>query len=158
MLYDTSPPYEILRNRLLDFVTMQRMKRFARYWDMVANSGNFHETTTMLLTSEGSAFAAFLGFSDWLFQKEQRRHGIALERLAERLFSYLTDTKSITPQQVAEAIWRDFQRAGRKSKPPFLQAYIPDSLKLTSDSQTKSAGAPKRQERHLTPTTTQTAG
>src|SRR3954465_9606706 len=48
MAYYPHPPYEILQNRLLDFTTMQKMRRFARYWDLVANSGNFVESCALL--------------------------------------------------------------------------------------------------------------
>jgi radical SAM superfamily enzyme YgiQ (UPF0313 family) len=44
MIYGTNPPYEILQNKLLDFATMQRLRRFARCWDLTGNSGNFLET------------------------------------------------------------------------------------------------------------------
>jgi hypothetical protein len=43
MVYSPHPPYEILQTRLIDFFTMQRLRRFARYWDLIANSGNFIE-------------------------------------------------------------------------------------------------------------------
>jgi radical SAM superfamily enzyme YgiQ (UPF0313 family) len=39
MVYSPLPPYELLQNRLIDFATMQRLGRFARYWDLVGNSG-----------------------------------------------------------------------------------------------------------------------
>lgn len=48
MAYSPHPPYEILQNRLLDFPTLQRLRRFARYWDLVGNSGNFVESTPLL--------------------------------------------------------------------------------------------------------------
>jgi radical SAM superfamily enzyme YgiQ (UPF0313 family) len=48
MIYHSQPPYEILSNRLIDFAMMQRLRRFARYWDMVGNSGNFVETAPLL--------------------------------------------------------------------------------------------------------------
>ncbi len=48
MVYNPQPPYEILQNKLIDFATMQKLRRFARYWDLVANSGNFVETTPLL--------------------------------------------------------------------------------------------------------------
>ena len=41
MVYSPHPPYEILQNRTIDFATMQRLRRFSRFWDLVANSGNF---------------------------------------------------------------------------------------------------------------------
>jgi len=48
MIYNPHPPYEILQNKLIDFATMQKLRRFARYWDLVGNSGNFIETTPLL--------------------------------------------------------------------------------------------------------------
>ena len=48
MVYNPHPPYEILQNKLIDFETMQKLRRFARYWDLVGNSGNFIETTPLI--------------------------------------------------------------------------------------------------------------
>jgi len=48
MRYAPHPPYEILATRDIAFPDMQRMRRFARYWDLVANSGNFSKTLTLL--------------------------------------------------------------------------------------------------------------
>ena len=48
MLYAPHPPYEVLRTREIGFSVMQRMRRFARYWDLIANSGNFLETTPLI--------------------------------------------------------------------------------------------------------------
>jgi hypothetical protein len=48
MRYAPHPPYEILATRDIAFPDMQRMRRFARYWDIVANSGQFTTTLPML--------------------------------------------------------------------------------------------------------------
>src|SRR2546427_3623551 len=48
MRYNPHPPYEILQNKLIDFPTMQKLRRFARYWELMSNSGNFVETTPLL--------------------------------------------------------------------------------------------------------------
>lgn len=57
MVYSPAPPYEILRNRVIDFPTMQRLRRFARYWDLVGNSGNFVETLPLFWCGAPSAGA-----------------------------------------------------------------------------------------------------
>jgi radical SAM superfamily enzyme YgiQ (UPF0313 family) len=41
MVYSRNAPYEILSNRLLSFEQVNGLRRFARYWDLVGNSGNF---------------------------------------------------------------------------------------------------------------------
>ena len=66
MVYSPHPPYEILRNNLLDFPALQRLRRFARHWDLVGNSGNFIETTPLIWSGGASPFASFMKWSDWL--------------------------------------------------------------------------------------------
>ena len=122
MVYSPYPPYEILQNRNIDFPTMQRLRRFARYWDLVANSGNFIETVP-LLWADGSPFRAFLRFSDWLFTEVRRTHEIALTKLAELVFRYLIEEAGRPGDQVAELILRDYQRGGRSDRPHFLREY-----------------------------------
>ncbi len=119
MVYSPHAPYEILQSGSIDFASMQRMRRFSRYWDLIANSGNFVETTP-LVWGEGSAFWSFLKLSDWLFIQAGKSHAIALQNLAEMLFEFLTRQAGAVPQAAAEAIWRDYQRGGRSDRPAFL--------------------------------------
>lgn len=49
MVYDPQPPYTILQTGAVDFVAMQRIQRFARYWEMLANSGRFSQALGLLL-------------------------------------------------------------------------------------------------------------
>ena len=83
MVYSANPPYEILHTKLIDFFTMQRLRRFARYWDLVANSGNFPEAVPAL-----AEFHEFLKFSDWLYSETRQTYAIARARLAELLTRY----------------------------------------------------------------------
>jgi len=147
VVYSPHPPYEMLRNRLFDFAAMQRLCRFARYWNLVANSGNFVETTPRLWSNIGSAFAGFLRWSDWLFDQQRRTHAIALARLAELLFQYLTQRAGLEPSAIAAVLWRDYQRGGRSDKPEFLRAWVPDKTSVGS----RRAADPlhRRQARHL---------
>ncbi len=88
MVYDPLPPYEILQTSLLDWATLQRLRRFARYWDLVANSGRFPDVLP-LLWKETTPFAGFLAFADWLFGRVGRTHAISLARLTALLAEYL---------------------------------------------------------------------
>ena len=146
MVYSPYPPYEILRNNLLDFPVLQRLRRFARHWDLVGNSGNFIETTPLLWSGGASPFAAFMKWSEWLHARARQPHGIALARLAEWLFEYLTKERGQAAAEVAQSIWRDWRRAGRREKPEFLAPYLTDAGVRISLVQ---PAAPKRQARHL---------
>ena len=146
MVYSSQAPYEILQNKLIDFGTMQRIRRFSRYWDLVANSGNFVSTTPLLWSATESPFAGFMRWSDWLHERIGRRHGIALSLLAELLFEYLTTQSGLSADQVASALGRDYQRVGRRDKPGFLRDAIQEEP--AHPPPPKSARL-KRQARHL---------
>ena len=147
MVYTPTPPYEILQTASIDFPVMQRLRRFSRYWDLVANSGNFIDTTPLLWTNT-SPFRAFLAFSDWLFQKFNRQHGISLQHLAEAIAMYLRDELHLDHALVAQAIWADYQRGGRVDCPDFLRPWLPDEI-VRPRQIAPHVRLPKRQLRHL---------
>ena len=174
MIYSAQPPYEILQNKLLDFATMQRLRRFAKYWDMVGNSGNFLESTPLIWSQFGvppsgglveisdlnplvppeggtpnaSSFHAFLRWSDWLHARVKRTDTIALLRLMELLFEFLTTELQLDAKLVAETLWRDYKRGGRHDKPGFMKDFLSGEEPLMPSSKIK-ASLPKRQARHL---------
>ncbi len=147
MIYNAHPPYEILQNKLLDFATMQRLRRFARYWDLVGNSGNFVLTVPLIWSAGASPFKNFLRFSDWLYAKINRTDSIALARLMELLFEFLTRELALDPKLVAENFWQDCQRTGRRDAPNFLKEFLPEENWFASRERDRSL--PKRQSRHL---------
>jgi radical SAM superfamily enzyme YgiQ (UPF0313 family) len=146
MIYNPHPPYEILQNKLIDFATMQKLRRFARYWDMVGNSGNFMETTPLIWNGD-SPFHAFMRWSEWLHAKSRRTDGIALMRLMEILFEFLTGERKQSPPEVAAKMWSDYKRGGRHDKPTFLKDYLPHEE--TERKPRSKLSLPKRQARHL---------
>jgi radical SAM superfamily enzyme YgiQ (UPF0313 family) len=149
MVYSPHPPYEILQTKQVDFATLQRLRRFARHWDLVSNSGNFVETTPLLWAGGASPFRRFLAFSDRLYEKLGRSHGIALHHLAEFLFDYLMREAGRDAAEVAGALWRDYQRGGRVDCPEFLREFVPESERRPIRRASSSTGALPRQARHL---------
>jgi radical SAM superfamily enzyme YgiQ (UPF0313 family) len=151
MLYHPYPPYEILSNKLLDFDTVQKLRRFARYWDLVGNSGNFVATTPLLWSQPSQApqspFYAFLRWSEWLHRRSGRTDGIALSRLMEFLFEYLTRELAHDPKAAALALWSDYQSGGRKDKPSFLKDFLPQEASPSQRPAANRSGL-KRQARH----------
>jgi len=155
MIYNPQPPYEILQNKLIDFASMQNLRRFARYWDLIANSGNFVETTPLIwgagtASSPHSPFRAFMRFSQWLHAQAGRTDSIALVRLMELFFEYLISELKLDPARVAQPLWRDYCRGGRPDKPSFLKPFLPASSQSTAAS--TRPDLPKRQARHLSKT------
>lgn len=110
MVYAPHPPYEVLCTRDLPFAEMQRLKRFARYWDIVANSGQFAGTLQLLWSRSDSPFAQFLRLSDWLFAALGRTHLIALQVVAQALFDFLIRECGVDPGNAEEALQLDWGR------------------------------------------------
>lgn len=159
MIYSPHPPYEILSTKLMDFSIVQQMRRFAKYWDAIANSGNFVETLPLIwngLASFGSKvssepcspFAAFRSFTEWFFEQERKTHGIPLSRLIKLVFEYLTKVNTLPPTAVATTLWRDYQRAGRSDKPHCLRPFIESEMASSKRSEGQDPSGPKRQSRH----------
>jgi len=164
MLYSTSPPYEILQNRLLDFATMQDLRRFAKTWDLIANSGNFVETVRCFWSAGESPFATMFAFSRWLYEQTGRTHGIALPRLLEYVWRYLTEVQRHPQPAIAALLMRDYRRGGRSDHPACLRPWIEASPRPrgTGSSSERPIGehseqaiGPKRQQRFLHADTSQ---
>ncbi len=146
MIYNPNPPYEIMQTCLIDFSTMQRLKRFARFWDLVANSGNFISSAPMLWL-DACPFDRFLKFSDWLFTRHGKTHCIALIDLAGSVFEFLTKCGGVAPPSAAAAIWEDYQRGRNVDPPAFLSRWLPPLAARRSHGAGKRL--PDRQRRHL---------
>ncbi|MFK3738993.1 B12-binding domain-containing radical SAM protein [Massilia sp. TN1-12] len=131
MVYDPYPPYTVLATDRIDFGTMQRLVRFARYWDLVANSGRFVNTTRAMLAD--SPFANFMAFSDWIYTKTDATHRIALERLAKLVQEWL-QVRGMAPEAAATLVASDYAGTAHKS---------------AAHAGEKQAVAPERQVRHL---------
>ena len=117
MAFSPDAPYEIVANQDLSFNDMQRMSRFARYWDLVANSGRFANTLPLLL--KDAPFDNFMMFADWLYATTSKTHQFALERLFEFVQRYLALTQDIHAVDAAIAI--DKERAQIKTRSAKLQ-------------------------------------
>lgn len=143
MKYAQTTPYEVLSTSTLDFLVLQRLKRFARYFDLTFNSGNFPETVHWLLAPP-SPFFTFLAFSDWLFETLHQTGGIAMDRLCERIAEFLTAHRGVPAATVLAALERDY-RLHNRSLPLSLKGDRSDGARERSRG---PGGIPKRQKRH----------
>jgi radical SAM superfamily enzyme YgiQ (UPF0313 family) len=130
MVFDPYPPYTILATSAIDFSTMLRLVRFARYWDLVANSGRFVNTLDPMLGD--TPFDNFMAFSDWIYSKTDATHRIALDRLASLVAQWL-QVRGMDRLAAMALVGSDY--AGRIDTPP--------------EQQKPAAALPSRQARHL---------
>ncbi len=118
--FDSRAPYSILATNCVDFMQVQRMIRFARYWELIANSQFFPRTLPLLLAEQ--AFERFLIFSDWLYEYSAMTHQIALRKLYDFLYYGLKKCFAIADSQLISALLDDYQGAGIKGKPEFVKS------------------------------------
>ncbi len=151
MVYASGPPYEVLQTKLIPFAEMQEMRRFAKYWDLTGNSGNFPSTVALIRSLGVSAFQAFRELAAFLWERTGIVDGIALLRLVELIFRWLTERKDVPPETAASRIWSDYVRPGRHGdKPPrWLAPHLPQAA--TRQAQDRKALLPARQARHSAP-------
>lgn len=136
MVFDAYPPYTILATDRIDFTDMQRLVRFARYWDLVANSGRFAKTLPMILGD--APFDNFMTLSDWLYRKTDATHRIALDRLAGLVSEWLC-SRGHDADMVRRTLGNDY--AGKAPK---------ETKEVRVQEQTLVRNAlPQRQARHL---------
>ncbi|NQW93261.1 MAG: DUF4080 domain-containing protein [Polaromonas sp.] len=145
MVYDPQTPYTILQNSTVGFITMQRIKRFARYWDMVVNSGRFAKVLTLLL-APGSAFNHFLNFSDWLWQTTGKTHEFAYEKLVDLMHAYLTVVRGLALDDVSAALLTDYLTSRARGKPQCLAQLL--NTQQLSKPKLPSKALVQRQSRH----------
>ncbi len=135
--FDPAPPYTILATDHIDFATMQRLVRFARYWDLIANSGRFASSLPLVLGA--APFARFLMLSDWLYQNTDATHRLAPERLARLIRTWLLE-QGEDVVQVGQSAAEDL--AALQAHSASSAAHAPNA------SQAPPATLPERQARH----------
>ena len=143
MRYNPAPPYNILSTDRIDFNQMQCLSRFARYWDMVANSGRFKNTLPSLLGEQ--PFDRFMEFSNWLFKATNQTHKLELKRLFDLVYEYLTTVLHVQDSVATSVLIADFSRSGQKGAAGFMRQGMEN--KRTND-RDKSKSPAKRQARH----------
>ncbi len=137
--FNPKAPYNILSTRDIDFATMQRVNRFARFWDIIGNSGRFRETLPLILSD--APFHRFLHLSDQLYDLAGGSWKISLKRIFELLYTVLTEHMALKPDTASKALTLDYQHSGQKGR-----------LRLDSaqpEMNGRTGVANKRQKKHL---------
>jgi len=138
LTWSEAPPYEVLASDALDFPTLLHLRRVAKVWDRVGNSGNFVESTPLLWADAPSPFFALSDFTRSLVRQVGQTHSISLLRLLWLVYDFLVDERGLDPERVRSTLERDYTRSGRTRVPRRLQG----------PSETCTPRAAWRQERH----------
>lgn len=144
MRYNPDPPYDVLATDAVPFTDMQRLVRYARYWDLVGNSGRYTRGLALLFEAADSVFERFLAFADWFYARTGKTHEIALERVYDALHAYLVGERRVDVTRVEAALLADYEASGARGKLGFMST----GLRPVRAESITGRGA-LRQARHL---------
>jgi hypothetical protein len=129
-------PYDVLETSTLSADEIARIARFARYWDLVGNSGRFPRTLPALLGD--APFARFLALSDWLWDRTGATHRLSHEALAEALLDWRVEVDGASRDEAVAGLADDYAASGARGRPAFMARGLAGGRRA----------APSRQARH----------
>ena len=141
--FNPDAPYNVLSTDRVSFADMQRIARFARYWELTGNSGRFQRALPLLAGAR--PFERFMRFSDWLYARTGKTHEFALERLHQFLYDFMTGGLGIGRGEAGGALLADYQASGARGRLGFAD---PGLQLVTRDAPDARAGRPRRSVRH----------
>jgi radical SAM superfamily enzyme YgiQ (UPF0313 family) len=140
--FNPLPPFNILSTDRVSFATMQRINRFARFWDMIGNSGRFKYSLPHILSDE--PFDDFMAITEWVFNKTGQTHQINLKKLYELVSQAV---EAIYPEQHAFFLTKlelDYDASKLKSRFSGLNLYAGQE-----EGSTSQGSFVQRQQRHM---------
>lgn len=151
MNYGSEQPFQISSTSTMSAPVITQVYVMSRFWDMVANSGNFTLTfnyiKAQLELGPRSLFFWFLDLSNYLHQRFQRTHKIHLLNLYQEVFQFTTESDLFDKQQITNLLAADYQSGQRSDLPGFLKASNLGNRTINPD--LLAANIPKRQKQHL---------
>lgn len=140
--FNPLPPFNILSTDRVSFTTMQRINRFARYWDMIGNSGRFKYALPHILSDK--PFDDFMAITEWIFNKTGQIHKINLKKLFELISQSVEALFPEKHQLVISKIELDYHASKLKSLFNGLNLYAVAQVQSTSKNKSL-----QRQQRHM---------
>lgn len=148
MVYATLAPYQIQSTKTMPAETIQNMLVYAKFWDLIANSGRFTATMKLIRGLSGSFFWNFWELSQKLYQKFPQLQEIHLLPLTESLFSLLKER--FDEKELLQSLASDYSAGGKRTLPNWLKLIDHETAHAVATIPAHSThAAPKRQQAHL---------
>lgn len=154
MIFELQPPYQILQTQDMTYTEIIQMTRFSKYWDLIANSGNFKQTTNWWISNvhekNNSFFYEFNKLSTFLYSKLKRSHSISLLNLSSVYLEFLLQHYPEYTQQILKLFYFDYCGPGKRDVPYFLKNYdSPEiSAEIVKSEKLNRSSLNKRQRQH----------
>ncbi len=142
--FNPDAPYNVLSTDRVSFSEMQRIARFARYWELIGNSGRFRRALPLLVGDR--PFERFLRFADWLYAGTGKTHEFALERLHQFVFDFLTGELGVERGAAGGTLLADYQASGARGRLGFADPGL--QIVGPGDAAERGGTLPRRTGRH----------
>ncbi|MCA3181137.1 MAG: DUF4080 domain-containing protein [Burkholderiaceae bacterium] len=136
MRFAERAPYEVIETSTLGADEVARIARFARYWDLVGNSGRFPRTLPALLGD--APFTRFMALSDWLWARTGATHRLSHEAVADALLAWRIEVDGASHDEAVATLADDYAASGARGRPAFMARGLAGGRRA----------APSRQARH----------
>ena len=132
--FNPNPPYNLVASTLVPFAEMQKLQRFARYWDLIGNSGGYARTLPWLLgTTPGSGrrqvearispFARFAALSQWIYSRTDSTYQFSPQRLFTLIKTWIEETIPDS-QEALQALEIDYTTRLSRRRPNKADASV----------------------------------
>ena len=118
LVFNPNPPFSIVSSDTVNYKAVQQVNRFARYWDLIGNSGRFKSSLSLIMGD--TPYERFSELSQALYNKTGQTHKISLLRLYDLVFDIATQQLGVEVEPITQAIFTDFDQSGLKSIPKCL--------------------------------------
>ena len=118
LVFNPNPPFSIVSSDTVSFAQVQFIGRFARYWDLIANSGRFLNTLPLILGK--TPFDNFSKVTEAIFRRTGQTYKISLLRLFDLVFEIGSNELEVEEKLLKSVISDDFSKSGLKSRPKCL--------------------------------------
>jgi len=79
--YTSTPPYEVIETGALSAPELDRIKNFARFWELIVNRNPFPDLVTQMAPPGENVFSRFMDLSDKILEKFGRNWGLDRKEL-----------------------------------------------------------------------------
>lgn len=117
--FNLQAPFNILSTSSLSYQQVRELERFARFWEIIGNSGRFNLSLPLLI--DNSPFEHFYQISRWIFQQTGLTHKFSLKKLFDFLYLANKDLNLVPEQELFRALESDYRATALKGLPEFMR-------------------------------------
>ena len=120
--FNQDAPFNILSSSTLSYLQIRELERFARFWEIIGNSGRFNLSLPLMIAND--PFHHFYQISRWIFKTTGLTHKFSLKRLFDLLYLANQTLRLAHQGKLYDALEKDYKDTGLKGLPDFMKTNL----------------------------------